>query len=144
VVQQISIDPELWARARRKAFDIRSTATKIVEAALTEYLDRLDEKPPAGPATKPLPVPNRPEPIRAGNSGDPRGLAPWDMSPAAEPLSPPADETTTIGAAAEIVEIIPLPKNATPKDVEQAVKQFATRPFSPVPKPTATKKAARR
>lgn len=42
VQQKISIDPELWARTRRKAFDLKTTASKLVEEGLSQYLDQLD------------------------------------------------------------------------------------------------------
>jgi hypothetical protein len=44
--QTISIAPEIWARVRHLAFDTQSTASKLTEMALIEYLDRID-KPPA-------------------------------------------------------------------------------------------------
>lgn len=49
--QTISIDPAMWATIRKMAFDRQTTASKLVEAALTEYLAK-QQKPPARLATK--------------------------------------------------------------------------------------------
>ena len=44
--QRVSLDPALWNRTRRLAFDTGTTASRLVETALAEFLDR-QEKPPA-------------------------------------------------------------------------------------------------
>ena len=153
--QQISIDPQLWAQTRRLAFDTSTTASRIVETALAEYLTRVGE-PPAELATtkKPRrPIENDPpgpefypaagEKIRLPGLRDeadqrpldPRLGAPWDeVTKPIDALAPPASEN---GAMNEPV-VVNDPQVAAARAVE-----LARRPITPVPKPTSTKRAKR-
>ena len=40
MVQKISISPEVWARTRRRSFDMDTTASALVEEALVAYLEK--------------------------------------------------------------------------------------------------------
>ena len=125
--QTISIDPDLWKRTRRFAFDTGVTASSIVEAALTEHLDVLMAKPRTG------------------------GKPPVDtatVTPRVKVLS--VDAAATIAAdapdpkplSAKISGPLPWTRVDTPED---AAKVAAFVPsFNPVPKPGATKKARAR
>jgi gamma-glutamyl phosphate reductase len=60
--QRISLDPKLWAKTRRTAFDMGVTATEVVSQALVEYLDRA-ENPLAGLAAAPKTLKHDDRPI---------------------------------------------------------------------------------
>jgi len=51
--QTISIDPDLWKRTRRLAFDMGTTATSIVEEALIAYFAAMELKQGGRPAPHP-------------------------------------------------------------------------------------------
>ena len=54
--QTISIDPDLWKRTRRQAFDMGTTATSIVEQALIAYFAAMELKQGGRLAPQPAPT----------------------------------------------------------------------------------------
>jgi hypothetical protein len=163
-VQKISISPEIWARTRRQAFDTGSTASKLTEMALIEYLDRVDRDRRGRVAN------TEEAPPKAG-TGAPPWIAPASgsiipplMGSAARPskpvvsIAPPADAGLVSAAAAIVgfdegvaggdrtVVIEDGQYKLTPDAMAAKATQLATAKgveFHPVPKPTSKPKPTR-
>jgi predicted transcriptional regulator len=161
--QTISITPEIWARVRHLAFDTQSTASKLTEMALIEYLDRVDRDHRGRLATT--------EEAPKAGSGAPPWIAPASgsiipplMGLAARPgkpvvsIAPPADEglvpasAVIVGADEGVsgggrsVTIEDGGYKLTPEALAKRAAELATAKgveFHPVPKPASKPKARR-
>jgi predicted transcriptional regulator len=142
VGQTISIDPKMWATIRKLAFDRQTTASKIVEAALTEWFDRENgvDKLRAGSATLrenhnvPKPI-ARVVSVETSAKGVTIAAAPWD-----EPETPKDD----LPPPAVVIEDGEY--KLTPEALARKAEQIAAskgREFHPVPKPTSRKPSTR-
>ena len=119
MAQTISIDPMIWATIRKLAFDQQTSASKLVEAAISEYLERR-EKDRDGLATEPdthevyvefrkdgviKPIASGPGKLKLDGPTGQLAAPPWaDPPPVA--IAPSAnDKGDSFGAAALIVPV---------------------------------------
>lgn len=125
-MQKLSLDPELWAKTRRMAFDRQTTASKIVAEALTEWFGRQDGggKLRAQVATHAKPI-ARVTSITETDGG---------LTVTAERI----DEIPPVVSAGAVI--------VTPEDAASRAREIAARknrPFTPVPKPTSSRRRSR-
>ena len=173
-MQKISISPEIWARVRRRAFDTATTASKLTEVALAEYLDR-EDKPRAGAATKSLaPLLEATRPITDAKIHEVSVTSkkmPWDDAktvPLLDPHDTPIGRVTSVNEVSGGIEVeavvfgtskpdgsIAPPAvviedgeyKLTPEAMAAKAAALAAqkgREFTPVPKPASTKKPSTR
>ncbi len=150
----------IWATIRKLAFDQQTTASKLVEAAVSEYLERRekdrDQLATAEPDTHEVyvefrkdgvmkPIASGPGTVRFDGPTGQLAAPPWaDPPPVA--IAPSAnDKGDSFGAAAVIVpdgpKIINDPQVAAAMATQKA--QLAGRVIHPVPKPESAKKPTR-
>jgi len=134
LMARIAIDPELWRKARVKAFETGQSGAEIVNEALRQFL--------AGPQTKAsvssdgAPRSARPPKVEIGGvieeSHDEGGVTVIDKIRVTETSVVREEEPWTTAATPKLIE--------TPKEAaERAAQLTAARPereFHPVPKPT--------
>jgi len=147
VGQTISIDPKMWATIRKLAFDRQTTASKIVETALTEWQNRENggNKPRAGLATvKDYTPPVKPIARVVAVEEDERGVTvtamPWDEQPTATITVEDVEklDKATAAAPAHRTVIEDGQYKLSPEAMARRAAQLAAqkgREFNPVPKP---------
>jgi hypothetical protein len=151
--QRISLDPALWNRTRRRAFDTGTTATALVSLALAEYLDRTEK--PQGRLADPQFVTLDPS-----QQVPPESLIPEAVIPVIDrelrrgmkevelyEVSVTADKMPWDGPVIVQDALPPAAVINDPKEVGAAIAKVALaagREFHPVPKPTSTKKPSTR
>jgi hypothetical protein len=154
--QRLSLDPQLWNRTRRAAFDRGISASKLVETAIEEYLER-EGKPRARVAKGVTLLDNhdasipvaRVDDIETTNRGVTIHATKLDLrtipqsKTVFEDAPPPPVVVTAapwdVSPKATMGAVITTPEEAAARVAEVA----KARPFSPVPKPVRKPRAKR-
>jgi hypothetical protein len=153
--QRLSLDPKLWARTRRMAFDLGLTASRVTEIALESYLDNAAAKTNlrASPASSQVPPPavaapwdgSRTEntvPTEVGVPSVVGNDSPFvkgrDQGPGSITVVPPETVSPKITTAAILVNS---PEEAARKAAE--ILAYRHQIVTPIPKPVSKKRAPR-